>query len=647
MVDTVRYINTDSTPGGDGTTNNTTGTDRAYATLGEWVANAGGAIGVGNRHIGRFSTPSSVVDQTKLVFDTATWGNDGELILEALSYSVPAIMQPSGSSGHGIECARDAITIEGIELDGSQITYRSDEGIRIEEVDNTIIRACFIHSLRNQDGDGIFIWGTDDVPRKVTIQDVGLTNLQRGAITGQNFSFFEVTMSNCIATKVNHMLNSSIGAFGFYRGGYDQNGSVCRFVNCIGQNERALLSFSIGNSGGTIEGDNNASDDDTAPGANSYHTCIFQDNTNPGVNTVMLVDLTTVPADMHLIDDPGNIAIDNGRGPDDVTYGQYVNGTDIDGDARTGLICNLGFDEFSGAGPIIHEVDLTMNKSVSLAAGGQSVMALDMLAPMQMTLQDQAQMVADRQTALPAQYGKTVLANLIYELTTLMPVSSLFSLDYDTGLEVSLELGNIFTLSPSVLTDIQVACTLAKAFGLSHGVSIIHSAAIDLDLFPGLSIVTGGINEGSLGLSFTARIDALSGQELAASINAAFLLSLLSDEIISIEGDIGLDLATVMSAQVLAQFDASVDYHAVFSAFLGVQADLQADLVQGIELDQSYTAQMVTDAGLILDFTLTQGAQGQVIQSGQITTPDKRVFKINYENRTFSIEFENRTKPIH
>ena len=36
MAIIIRYVNTDSTPGGNGTTNLTEGNDRAYASLNEW-----------------------------------------------------------------------------------------------------------------------------------------------------------------------------------------------------------------------------------------------------------------------------------------------------------------------------------------------------------------------------------------------------------------------------------------------------------------------------------------------------------------------------------------------------------------------------------------------------------------------------------
>jgi hypothetical protein len=43
MATVQRYVNTGSTAGGDGTTNATSGTNRAYASLSEWEANAGGS----------------------------------------------------------------------------------------------------------------------------------------------------------------------------------------------------------------------------------------------------------------------------------------------------------------------------------------------------------------------------------------------------------------------------------------------------------------------------------------------------------------------------------------------------------------------------------------------------------------------------
>lgn len=52
MADTIRYINPASTAGGDGTTNATSGANRAYATWAEWESNENADItGTGGHHV--------------------------------------------------------------------------------------------------------------------------------------------------------------------------------------------------------------------------------------------------------------------------------------------------------------------------------------------------------------------------------------------------------------------------------------------------------------------------------------------------------------------------------------------------------------------------------------------------------------------
>ena len=65
MAQITRYVNLRSTPGGDGTTNATTGANRAYASIEEWNTNEATNIGADTHTVylsGGTDTLSSTVD---------------------------------------------------------------------------------------------------------------------------------------------------------------------------------------------------------------------------------------------------------------------------------------------------------------------------------------------------------------------------------------------------------------------------------------------------------------------------------------------------------------------------------------------------------------------------------------------------------
>ncbi len=72
MADVERYVNTDSTAGGDGTTDATAGANRAYATLSEWnTQEATDLVTATNTHRVRCSAPSGSVDTSG--FNISGW----------------------------------------------------------------------------------------------------------------------------------------------------------------------------------------------------------------------------------------------------------------------------------------------------------------------------------------------------------------------------------------------------------------------------------------------------------------------------------------------------------------------------------------------------------------------------------------------
>lgn len=81
MAEVLRYVNTASTPGGDGTTNATSGANRAYASLSEWESNEQtDLVTDGDTH--RVVCEGATADSTALTLDGWTTGASNDITIE-------------------------------------------------------------------------------------------------------------------------------------------------------------------------------------------------------------------------------------------------------------------------------------------------------------------------------------------------------------------------------------------------------------------------------------------------------------------------------------------------------------------------------------------------------------------------------------
>jgi len=80
----IRYVNTDSTTGGTGTTNESTGVNRAYPLLNTWEgAEETDLTASGDRHTVLCSAPSGTADTTAVVINGWTTGPSNNIVVEA------------------------------------------------------------------------------------------------------------------------------------------------------------------------------------------------------------------------------------------------------------------------------------------------------------------------------------------------------------------------------------------------------------------------------------------------------------------------------------------------------------------------------------------------------------------------------------
>lgn len=120
MADTIRYINTDSTPGGDGTTNATTGVNRAYANADEWEGAEQTSIAIGDRHIVKCD---GTLDANQLNVSGWTIPDGAELIIEGNDGNRPG--SKWDSSKYHLHHTTSTLYQDTMEINEDNVTVRN------------------------------------------------------------------------------------------------------------------------------------------------------------------------------------------------------------------------------------------------------------------------------------------------------------------------------------------------------------------------------------------------------------------------------------------------------------------------------------------------------------------------------------------
>jgi len=118
-----RFVNTASTAGGDGTTNNTTGSTRAYASLSEWESNEStDLVADGDVHI---VTCGGGVDTTDTTINGWTTGSSNGITIQCTTdkhdgrsrdVSGSGYQISSGSATGTLKLSEDYVTIDGLDI---------------------------------------------------------------------------------------------------------------------------------------------------------------------------------------------------------------------------------------------------------------------------------------------------------------------------------------------------------------------------------------------------------------------------------------------------------------------------------------------------------------------------------------------------
>lgn len=326
MAEVLRYVNTASTAGGDGTTNATAGANRAYATMSEWEANEGtNLVTDGDTHRVLCSGGD---DSTAVTLNGFTVGASNFVTIEG-EYDGSAgaldatLYRLTTTSATQIQCDIDYAVFDKLQFDGSAT---ANQGILFGTSKNDgTVKNCVFY----------------DLARYGSFQSTGATN-----VTYFNNLFYELGRSpigvsttstgmgevyNCTAYNFNST-NQVNGSFVEQ----DANGQF-KVVNCIAVAHSSSTRNDFEQTYTLATGsDYNASSDTSAPGANSIHSITA---------STEFVSVTGGSENFHLAS--GSTVLADGVGP---SSDAAVPTLDIDGDTRSGTTTDIGFDLYVAVG---------------------------------------------------------------------------------------------------------------------------------------------------------------------------------------------------------------------------------------------------------------------------------------------------------
>lgn len=321
MGEIIRYVNTGSTPGGNGTTNATDGTDRAYATLAEWeAAEQTDLVTAGNTHLVYCS--GATADG---VCTVSGWTANA-------TYHITIAQHPDDLPGGKFDATKYRIYSSGWNSVLLTITVvntyvnliqgyhagggASSNGFVSNAIGGVIFNGLILKRASSTTGTAVSIRGVPGNPAAV-YNSVAFGGWETGFDTGSSGSYSKAV--NCTAYGNNYNFR------GFYEqvlvnclaaaaGSYDFSRASTYSVTCV----------NCASSDGTA-------DDHTATDCRPNQTFTFVDAAN---------------GDFHLQNsDAGALGYGIGPGSD-----ARVPTADIDGDPRSGSTCDIGADEYVASG---------------------------------------------------------------------------------------------------------------------------------------------------------------------------------------------------------------------------------------------------------------------------------------------------------
>ncbi len=195
-----------------------------------------------------------------------------------------------------------------------------------------------------------------------------------------------------------------------------------------------------------------------------------------------------------------------------------------------------------------------------------------------------------------------------------------------------------------------ITSTQAGTLAVTNAVTGISQADFEGVGPISLNLTISGINDlvtdqaGTLAMSH--QITGVSGIDLQAAGSLLFSAALSGVSDISIEGAGSLALSTALAGSVLAEFDATASIDIIAGLSATVLAELEANGELGLTPGLSAVAGTVLESGATLSFIAAVSGTGAIAETGEITAPDGRTLKIQFDDRTMRIEYDDRTLKV-
>lgn len=330
MAEVVRYVNVGSTAGGDGTTNATAGANRAYATLSEWETNEQtNLVSAGDTHIvyctgGQDSTAVLIDGWTTgasnyITVSNNTTDDDAGGIFDSAKYFLD-----KGTGSGGI------VTVNSDNVKFSKVQFRRDG-----PTSGSLSRSCVLIQAQasgntHDYNDCIFL----SIAPTATAQKAGIVVTDSDTVlTTKNCVFYDFDDTNDDGISIN---SQSAGSADLINNTF-QNCTV----GVTGLSNTKIKNNVFQDCGTDVSG--------TVDTTNSGYNLSDASSGLPGSNNVHSSTLTfnnKASDDFHLASGDTS-AIGAGHGP---SSDSDVPSTDVDGDARSGTTCDIGFDEYVSVG---------------------------------------------------------------------------------------------------------------------------------------------------------------------------------------------------------------------------------------------------------------------------------------------------------
>jgi len=320
MAEILRYVNTASTAGGDGTTNGTAGATRAYATLAEAEANEQAAFsGDYLKILCDGSTNDTVVSFNGSTFASAAdyiqvEANTGN---EALKTGIDASRyQITGADTATIDVLDDNIRFVNLQITPSGSGWGI--GLNTLSASNDIrVSGCYFTFITSMSTARGILNSTEDVDDMI-IENCVFFDLYDGILVGAgSYLFYNNDVFDCTSDGIEFDLGST---YTIKNSNFGNNGT------------------DIDSAGTATAVQYNCADDDL--------DTIFSESTNQQpLSSSWGNEKTAVTTGDFTAIAGGNIE-GNGVGP---STDSTVPTTDIDGTTRSGTTCDIGCDEIAGA----------------------------------------------------------------------------------------------------------------------------------------------------------------------------------------------------------------------------------------------------------------------------------------------------------